>query len=81
MTLFSFFKFSFMTNDENVCAAQTSYVYPGNTTVRNCRQIYAAMVHLLDSVIGNVTVALKQRGMWDNLLLVGVGSWVLEGWW
>lgn len=59
-----------MGNDENNCQAQTPFVYPGNTTVSHCRQIYASMVHLLDSVIGNVTTALRQRGMWDNLLVV-----------
>ena len=34
------------------------------------RQYYHAMVKYLDDVIGNLTNALKQRGMWDNLLFV-----------
>ena len=34
------------------------------------RQIYSAMVKYLDDVIGNLTSALKQRGLWDNLLFV-----------
>ena len=34
------------------------------------RQYYHAMVKYLDNIVGNLTTALKKRGMWDNLLLV-----------
>ena len=34
------------------------------------RQYYHAMVNYLDDVVGNLTNALKKRGMWDNLLFV-----------
>ena len=34
------------------------------------RQYYHAMVKYLDDVVGNLTTALRKRGMWDNLLLV-----------
>ena len=34
------------------------------------RQIYHAMMKYLDDVVGNLTSALKQRGLWDNLLFV-----------
>ena len=34
------------------------------------RQTYAAMVKYLDDVVGNLTAALKQRGMRDNLLFI-----------
>jgi len=34
------------------------------------RQVYAAMVNYLDRVVGNVTSALKDAGMWDNTLVV-----------
>ena len=34
------------------------------------RQYYHAMVNYLDDVVGNLTAALKKRGMWDNLLFV-----------
>ena len=34
------------------------------------RQIYAAMVKYLDDVVGNLTTALKQHGLWDNLLFI-----------
>ena len=34
------------------------------------RQYYHAMVNYLDDVVGNLTKALKKRGMWDNLLFV-----------
>ena len=34
------------------------------------RQIYHAMVTYVDDVVGEVVAALKQKGLWDNLLLV-----------
>ena len=34
------------------------------------RQFYHAMVTYLDDVVGDLTAALKKRGMWDNLLFV-----------
>lgn len=34
------------------------------------RQYYHAMVNYLDDVVGDLVAALKNRGLWDNLLLV-----------
>ena len=34
------------------------------------RRLYHAMVNYLDFVVGQVVGALKQRGMWDNLVMV-----------
>ncbi|XP_019856107.1 PREDICTED: arylsulfatase B-like isoform X2 [Amphimedon queenslandica] len=34
------------------------------------RQYYHAMVNYLDDVVGEITDALKNKGMWDNLLFV-----------
>ena len=34
------------------------------------RQYYDAMVKHIDDVVGNVTAALKAKGMWDNLLFI-----------
>ena len=34
------------------------------------RQIYHAMVTYVDDVVGEIVGALKETGMWDNLLLV-----------
>ena len=33
------------------------------------RQTYAAMVKVLDDIVGNLTAALKARGMWENTLV------------
>jgi arylsulfatase A-like enzyme len=35
-----------------------------------CRAQYAASVALLDDVLGNVTAAMVERGMWDNTLMI-----------
>ena len=34
------------------------------------RQYYHAMIEYLDEVVGNVTKALKQHNLWNNLLFV-----------
>lgn len=34
------------------------------------RQVYLAMVNYLDDVVGDIVNALKQKGLWDNLLFV-----------
>ena len=34
------------------------------------RQRYHAMVHFADAMVGNVTAALREKGMWDDLLIV-----------
>lgn len=34
------------------------------------RRIYAGMVSLLDSAVGNITSAMQHAGLWDDTLLV-----------
>lgn len=64
-------KFAFMTDDEQTCQAQTPYIYPGSTPADyRCRAQYAAMVNLLDDIIGNLTSVLKSRGMWDDTFIL-----------
>ena len=46
------------------------YVRKFNFIDDDVRQKYHAMVKYLDDIVGNLTTALKKRGMWDNLLLV-----------
>lgn len=63
-------KFNY-SNDEPLCSSQTSYIFPGSTQADyRCRNQYEAMVALLDSVIGNVTDAIKARGWWNESLMV-----------
>ena len=38
------------------------------------RQFYSAMVNLLDDNVGKVVAALKAKGLWDNMLLVGTSD-------
>ena len=35
------------------------------------RRIYAAMVHFMDACVGNITDALKAKGMWDTSVIIG----------
>jgi arylsulfatase A-like enzyme len=47
------------------------YTYPYNTTIPDRqRRTFAGMMAALDMAIGNVTAALRTKGMLDNLLLV-----------
>jgi arylsulfatase I/J len=68
-------KFAFMTNDEGQCSKQTvKSVHPIDPRYPDleykCRQQYHAMVMVMDEVVGNVTDALKKKGMWENTLVV-----------
>ena len=58
-------------DDEAACAAQTPYIFPGSGAGDyRCRSQYHAMVALLDEVLGNVTGAIRARGLWDETLMV-----------
>lgn len=63
-------RFNF-TDDESLCQAQTAYIFPGSTKADfRCRSQYAAMVSLVDEAIGNVTAALRAKGLWNDTLMV-----------
>ena len=47
-----------------------SYVAKFSFIPNYYRQYYHAMVNYLDDVVGDLVIALKNRGLWDNLLLV-----------
>lgn len=50
----------------------TPYVYPGQPAnfQYRCRSQYAAMVNLLDDVLGNITGLLKSTGLWEDTLMI-----------
>lgn len=63
---------AFMGDDEGACNATVPYVYPGapaNAPLR-CRAQGAALMGMLDEIVGNLTAALKARGVWGDTLMV-----------
>ena len=58
-------------DDEKDCQQQTTYIFPGSERRDyRCRNQYRAMVALLDAALGNITDALKAKGMWQDTLMV-----------
>ena len=58
-------------DDEAACAAQTAEIFPGSAPADyRCRNQYRAMVALLDAALGDITDALKAKGMWQDTLMV-----------
>jgi arylsulfatase A-like enzyme len=52
--------------------APASYVskYDGKTGGNHARQMVCAMAKTMDDAIGNVTAALKRRGMWEDTIVI-----------
>ena len=59
-------------DDENYCADNNDYIYPGytNGTSFHCRSALQSQVKLMDVVVGDVVETLKQANLWDNTLIV-----------
>ena len=63
-------------NDEYNCSYTDAYVYPGfnhfngNNVNYKCRSIYESMVTLLDTIIGEIVTNLKNKGLWNNTLMI-----------
>ena len=61
-------------DDESNCSANDPFIYPGYNGTFHCRSVVQSMVNLLDVIVGNVTRKLKERGLWDNTLVVFTGD-------
>ena len=53
-----------MDDDEGFCNATIPYIYPGNNASQAfvCRQQGAALMGLLDEVVGNLTADIRAKG-------------------
>ena len=61
-------------DDESNCSENDPFIYPGYNGTFHCRSVVQSMVNLLDVIVGNVTRKLKERGLWDNTLVVFTGD-------
>lgn len=65
-----------LSDDEAACHVgasldNTPYIFPGSTIADfRCRSQYAAMVNLLDEVLGNITGLLKSKGLWEDTFMM-----------
>merc|ERR1719242_2183068 len=62
-------------NDQSDCSRNTDYVFPENENVEAkgeipCRTVLQSQVNLLDDIVGEIVDALKEKGIWDDTLLI-----------
>ena len=66
-------RYDYMGDDEPACNATVPYIYPGADPAVQpyvCRQQGAALMGLLDELVGNLTDEVRARGWWDETLLI-----------
>ena len=60
-------------NDENQCGNANNRIFPGYGVTKenwHCRSILQAQVKVLDFIVGQITMKLKEHNLWQNTLLV-----------
>ena len=66
-------RLDFVTDDSKQCAKQTPNILPPSSKKQprpSCRRQYRAMVNMLDDLVGQIVSQFKEKGLWDNTLMV-----------
>jgi arylsulfatase B len=51
--------------------AKFDFIKQKGDDIQGLRQVYAAMNHYMDAVVGNLTEHMKSLGLWENTLMIG----------
>ena len=54
--------------------AKFDFIKQAGTDIKGLRQVYAAMTHYMDGVVGNLTKHMQSLDLWDNTLMIGVSD-------
>lgn len=57
-------------NVHNPIQAPEEYVHKYDFINQRMRRVHAGMVDIMDEAVGNITKAFKDKGLWDNTLIV-----------
>lgn len=54
--------------------AKFDFIAKAGDDVKGLRQVYAAMVNYMDTVVGNITAHMKALGLWNDTVVIGISD-------